>query len=270
MQERTAAAHLRGMTKDDSMGLRPLTTTELDALALRVGKTWTALQTNGAPEHLRLPALLQGFGDWRRVSAPIHESYGRLAFVMFRNSVSDEYALLSAPDTSDEPIREADMSALLAAGRDAVVGDFMQVWQWALSTQPALTQVAVQFANRLPLMSEDIRFLCAFTLVEDTFREAAADARPRLIPLPSITRAAVDLRFWEATDAARQNITEWVHEEVERFVGTVSNQEVATNEDSVRIEAEHLVEVFIDEQFDFDPLGVDRVPFEWSVQGLSA
>lgn len=255
------------MTKEDIVGIRSFTQQEREAFTQRLDKMWANLQANDHFDDVRLPSLMQGFGDWRRISAPISESYGRVAYVLLHNGSSDEFALMWAPDT-DEPIQRGHVDALHASTAQAVAGDFMSVWRWALSATPPLSEVAMEFAARLPTMGEDVQFLSSFTLVSETYRHAAQEARPRLMPLVGLTRAAVDLRFWEATDAGRERVTRWAHEEVDRFVRTLSDREVSTNEDGARVEVEHLVDAFIDEQVEFDPLGRTRVAFEWSAQGV--
>ena len=247
-----------------AVSLRTFDEAERDALTQRAQKTWSALRANDFPAEVKLPSLLPGFGSWRRVAAPVTEPVHRLTCVLFRSVSTDEYALLSFPQRhAVDPVDDNDMGVLLAAARDAVVGDFLRVWRWTLDTDPPMGQVAMLFVDRLPLMSEDMQFLSAFTLLGDTYRASADSKRAVLYPAAVHTRSQVDRLLWEASEEARERVADWASSEAVRFVETLPDRMLAEDQGAIRFEVEHLVEEFLDEQYRFDPLGAQRVEFTW-------
>lgn len=234
--------------------LRRLTQDEQAALAQRLRRAWASLVEHGNPS-TPSTSLLSSFGPWSRVAAPVDEVRHHLVCVLYRNRHSDEFALLKFPSAfcdPDEDATAAAVEAMIDASKVALVGGFLHLWEWTLNGPQPMLEAAMLFVNRLPKMSPEVQFLSAFTLIDRTFALIAPHRREALTPAHSTVQTLVDRIFWDEPESVRTQATQEAMDEAVRFLAACSNRVMTQNFDTVRLEVEHHMEAFLNNQRDHD------------------
>jgi hypothetical protein len=254
-------------------GQRALSGADRVLLVDRLRRSWSAWQAQGgdaddAGARLMslLPSLIPSFGPWQRAGRGIDAAPSRATAILYRHRESDEYLLLMVPAAAPMGVPvtvENLVEVITAATQDAVAGDFLRVWESVLDAALPVPAVAELFLHRLPQMSPDVQFLAAFTLVPRTHALLAYTVRAAMTPTRGLMRAQVDQVFWENSTTSREAITDWLVEEIERFVASVPDAAVVEDDDYLRSEVDNLTEAFLDAQYAHDRTGMDRVSFRW-------